>query len=81
MYIFMKFLFVFTTKNQFHTCPKKQYVLIIDFLLSLNTFDWEELQEKIIRFYICVLDENGNGLTTYEDFSITKEEWIKLGEV
>ncbi len=41
--------------------------------------DWEELEEKIIRFYVCVMDEDGNNLTTHEDFFLTREEWIRLG--
>lgn len=41
--------------------------------------DWEELEEKIIRFFVCVLDEDGERITTHEDFFITQEELIKLG--
>ena len=41
--------------------------------------DWEELEEKIIRFYVCVIDEKGDTITTYEDFFLTREEWLRLG--
>lgn len=41
--------------------------------------DWEELEEKIIRFYVCVIDEEGDTITTYEDFFLTREEWLRLG--
>ena len=33
--------------------------------------EWEELEEKIIRFFVCVLNEDGDRITTHEDFFIT----------
>ena len=40
---------------------------------------WEELEEKIIRFFVCVLNEDGDRIVTHEDFFITQEDLIKLG--
>lgn len=42
--------------------------------------EWEELEEKIIRFFVCVLNEDGDRITTHEDFFITLDELIRLGD-
>ena len=42
--------------------------------------EWEELEEKIIRFFVCVLDEKGNRIVTHEDFFLTTDEMLRLGE-
>lgn len=42
--------------------------------------DWEGLEEKIIRFFVCVLNEDGDRITTHEDFFITLYELIRLGD-
>ena len=42
--------------------------------------EWEELEEKIIRFFVCVLNEDGDRITTHEDFFITTDELFRLGD-
>ena len=42
--------------------------------------EWQELEEKIIRFFVCVLNEDGDRITTHEDFFITLDELIRLGD-
>ena len=42
--------------------------------------EWEELEEKIIRFFVCVLNEDGDRITTHEDFFITTDELFSLGD-
>lgn len=40
----------------------------------------EELEEKIIRFFVCVLDKKGYRIVTHEDFFITTDELFRLGD-
>ena len=42
--------------------------------------EWEELEEKIIRFFVCFLNEDGDRITTHEDFFITTDELFRLGD-
>ena len=42
--------------------------------------EWEELEEKIIRFFVCVLNEDGDRITTHEAFFITTDELFRLGD-
>ena len=42
--------------------------------------EWEELEEKIIRFFVCVLNEDGDRITPHEDFFITTDELFRLGD-
>ena len=52
----------------------------LEIVLNLIGKLQKELEEKIIRFFVCVLDEKGNRIVTHEDFFLTTDEMLRLGE-